>query len=368
MQIHRIHTLLKAVPANVRLYEQMQDNAPDDPVCDRDIVQMAHAETDPAFAWAYASAFAACKEPLPAAVAEPAIREAYDYLVSGKCSENLRGALVIRESPMKLKRGLLEALLLVSPALPLKRIGEFTCLPVDVVEIFGTLFFNTSCRLDDVAYISNLAYPNTRAVEFQKDYLAKVDPGDLLKRAALRGGVDVVLELMGVLTSGSNLTDKELARIMKTNILAEAAWLAQAGLVHQPLEIFKLALKLIVADAKASSQSPQARSGVAPTPMAANSQAPAFSVLEAARAVAKAVAAAPTVKASTPKEVHLAKPEEASDVSEVSEASGVSGELNFNDRLRNPDLAVSLPARLRRRMSCDLATPYRRLQVSVISL
>jgi hypothetical protein len=367
MQSSRIRELLQVVPKHVKLYHK-QDAAPDDLVCHRDILQMAHAETDPAFAWTYASAFAACKANLPAAVAEPAIREAYDYLVSGKCGENLRGALVIRESPMKLKRGLLEALLMVSPAVPLQRVGELTCLPVAVVQIYEALFFSLTGRDGDVSFISQLAYPATRQVEFQKDYLTNVDPCDLLKRAALRGGVDVVLELMGVLTSGSNLTDKELARIMKTNILAEAAWLAQAGLVHQPLEIFKLALKLIVADAKASSQSPQARSGVAPTPMAANSQAPAFSVLEAARAVAKAVAAAPTVKASTPKEVHLAKPEEASDVSEVSEASGVSGELNFNDRLRNPDLAVSLPSRLRRRISCDLATPNCRLHASVISL
>jgi hypothetical protein len=365
MQTHRIHTLLKAVPANVRLrlYEA-QDTAPGDPVCDRDIVQMAHAETDPAFAWTYATAFAACKAPLPAAVAEPAIHEAYRYLISGQCGDSLRGALVLRTVPMKLKRGLLEALLLVSPALSLERIGELSCLPLDTVAMFESLFFSVRARADDVAYISNLAYQTTRSVEFQKDYLANVDPCDLLKRAAVRGGVDVVLELMGVLTSGSNLSTNELARILKTNILAEAAWLAQAGCIHQPLEIFKLASKLIIADARASSQSPAPRGSVGVPPGAAISHTPEVSLLEAARAVATA----PVGKASTPKEVHLAKPEEASEVSEVSEPSDVSDELHFNDRLRNPDFAVSLPARLLRRKSCDFATPNRRLHASVTIL
>jgi hypothetical protein len=263
----------------------MQDNAPDDPVCDRDIVQMAHAETDPAFAWTYAAAFAACKEPLPAAVAETAIREAHEYLVSSRCGDSLRGALVLGAAPMKLKCGLLEALLLVSPALSLERIGELTCLPVAVVQIYEALFFSVRDRADDASFLANIAYQNTRAVEFQKDYLKNVDPCDLLKRAAVRGGDDVVLELIGVLASGSSLTDKELARIMKTNILAEAAWLAEAGLVHQPLEIFKLASKLIIADAKAAARAPAPRGSVGATSAATISPAPEVSVLEAAKAV-----------------------------------------------------------------------------------
>lgn len=363
MQIPRIHTLLKAVPPHVKLYET-QDTAPDaNPLCTR----LAWAETSADFPWTYAAAFAACKTILPAAVTEPAIREAYGYLIGGKCSESLRGALVLRTVPMKLKRGLLEALLLVSPALPLERIGELTCLPVDLVEIYEALFFSVRDRADDVSFLANIAYPNTRTVEFQKDYLTNVDPCDLLKRAALRGGLDVVMELMGVLTSGTTLNDAELARILKTNILAEAAWLAQAGCVHQKLPILDRAMKLITADIKASSRAQAPATRVMAQPAAAISPAPAFSVLEAARAVAKAVAAAPTVKASTPKEVHLAKPPEASEVSDVSEPSEVSGELRFKVRLRNPDLAVSLPSRLRR-MSCDLATPNRRLHASVTSL
>ena len=218
------------------------------------IVNYAYAMMDPAFGWKYATAFAKATKPLPAVVTESAIQEAHDYLISGKCSDNLLGALTLREAPMKLARGLLEALLLVAPAMPLERIGELCCLPVAMIEKYEALFFSVRDRADDLCYRAAIAYPKTRQVEFQKDYLATVDPCDLLKRAAVRGGVDVVMELMGALTSRSILTDKELARILGTNILAEAVWLAEAGMIHQPLRIFDLALRLINSSERAAAR------------------------------------------------------------------------------------------------------------------
>lgn len=358
----RIHQLLQAVPPHIPLYEQSPDAEAeaDEPLCHQDVTRLAWALTDPQFPWAYAKAFAEAKLPLPAVVTETVIRDAHKYLISGKCSDNLLGALVLCAAPMKLKRALVESLLLISPALTLERIGELVCLPVEEVQAFESLFFSVRDRANDQCFRTNIAYPNTRQVEFQKGYLAMVDPCDLLKRAAIRGGVDVVMELMGALTSESQLSDKEYARIVRTNILSEAALLAEAGLVHQDLPIFKLADKLIRADMKAAARAPAAATRVGAR---AESKSLGGSVLD----VATVMATVPVGESSAPKWLYLAPSQEASDVSDTSDASEVSDRSAFNDMLRNPDLSVSIPLGLRRPISCDLATPNRSLSEAVIA-
>jgi len=285
MKTSRIHELINVIPPQVHIFSGTHGMEPLQRTWDcRQIQQLAQALNDPQFPWAYAGAFADGKLPLPPLVNESAILEAYAFLSYGVCSDDLRGALVLREEPRKLARGLLEALLLVTPTLPLKRIGELCCLPEKVVECYEALFFLVRDRADDLCYRATIAYPNTRQVEFQKGYLAQVDPCDLLKRAAVRGGEDVVLELMGAMTSGRHPSEAEYARIVETNILSEAAWLAEAGLIHQPLRIFDLAIKLIKASKKGSSRAQSAHGAVGEWTAASAQPKPQISVLAAAKA------------------------------------------------------------------------------------
>ena len=285
MKTSRIHRLVEAIPQRVHIFTGAHgvhtlQRAWDCP----EIHRLARALYDPAFPWAYASAFADAKLPLPALVHEPAIREAHGYLTTGRCSDDLRGALVLRAEPLKLKRGLLEALLLIAPAIALERIGEFTCESVGTIKIYEALFFSVRDRANDLCYRANIAYPETRQVEFQKDYLAKVDPCDLLKRAALGGDVDAVMELMGVLPSGRQLSDQEYTRIVKTKILSEAAWLAEAGLIHQPLRVFDLAVKLINASERAAARAQAAATRVPTLSVATAAPAPGWSLLQSVKA------------------------------------------------------------------------------------
>jgi len=281
MKISRILELVKAVPPHVTLYDPGLYGAPYEAIHRRKICAIAYAQASPCFPWDYAVAFAVAKQPLPSVVTEPAIRQAYEFLTTNACHDSLRDALVLREPPMSLQRGLLEALFLVDPALPLERICELACLPAETIKIYGSLFFDLSDRRDDAMFICGLVYPDTRQVEFQADYLDTVDPSDLLKRAAYRGGLQVVLELAGALASGNKPTRKELIRILQTDIMAEAAWLAKAGLVHQPLPIFDLASKIIVADIKATALAAVA-ANAAWQPLAGTTTG--LSVLEAAKA------------------------------------------------------------------------------------
>ena len=280
----RLRQLLEIIPARVKLYEQTRDARHIDPFFRPEILQAAQAQMDPSFGWQLAVAYAIAKEPLPAIVSEPAIREAYQYASGGNCSDIFIEVLVLREEPMKIKRGVLEALLLVSPALPMEKVAELTGLSVKAVMLYEELFFAVRQRSGDLCFLASILYPDTRRVEFEPGYLSKVDPCDLLKRAAWRGGVDVVMELLGRVTSGHQITDQEYARVLKTNILSEAAWLAQVGLIHQPLEIFKLASKLMVAAMKASGRAQGGHWRVATAPGATDAAKSGWSVLEAARA------------------------------------------------------------------------------------
>ena len=316
------------------------------------IVNYAYAMMDPAFGWKYAMAFAKATKPLPAVVSEPYIRAAHDYLISGKCSDNLLGTFALREESMKLARGLLEALLLVAPAMPLERIGELCCLPVAMIEKYEALFFSVRDRADDLCYRAAIAYPKTRQVEFQPDYIATVDPCDLLKRAAVRGGVDVVLELFGAVTSRSSLTDKELARILRTNILAEAAWLAQAGMIHQPLRIFDRALRLINSSERAVARAQEAATRVAAHAPAASSK-PGFAVLQRVGAM---------LESRKPKLSY--KWHSGDQPLQASECSGASDTITgASDRLianpRNPYFDVAVPSGRGRDMSWAFAAPNR---------
>jgi len=347
MKTSRIHELVQATPTDMALYPA-KSSVTDFMVAHGNFLNfnLAQARMDPAFPWAFASAYAQAKLPLPAVVTEPVIQEAYEYLCFGTCSDTLRDALVLRQESMKLTRGLVEALLLVEPMLPLERISELTGLSVDAIETYEALFFSVRDR--DQCYRATIAYPNTRQVEFQPDYLATVDYCDLLKRAAVRGGVDVVMELMGALKTGVQLSAKDYADIVKTNILAEALVLIEAGLIHQPLRIFDLAIKLIHATERAAARAPKVLTRVA-APVVAASRPPVFSVWQRLGAMLGRQSAKLSYKWHP------------SD--QLQHASGASGTSGASDRLiskpRNPYFEVVVPSARGREMSWAFATPNR---------
>ena len=137
MKTTRIHRLVEVIPPSINLFAGAHGVQPLQESWDcLEIHRLARALYDPAFAWAYAVAFAEAKMPLPALVNESSILEAYRFLRYGPCSDSLRGALVLREEPLKLKRGLLEALLLVAPALPIERLGELTGESKEAVQLY----------------------------------------------------------------------------------------------------------------------------------------------------------------------------------------------------------------------------------------
>ena len=282
MLTHRIYDLVQAIPSNVNLFAgghgieplQVDWNS-------LEINRLARASYDPAFAWAYAVAFAEAKEPLPTLVTEPAmaIREAYEYLLTGKCGDNLRWALVLRQDPMKC--ALLHALLIM-PSVTLEQIAGIVSMPVAVVKLYSELWFDVRDRLDDKIYIANIVWPKTRLVAFRKDYLTTLKPEELLLRVAQEGDLDGVLELFGGAPAGNRPSEEELKERLRAHILHVTWLLVQGGIYFQDLPVIRSAFKIIAASKRAGKRARRASSTwVASTDLPTMGEA----VLEAVKAM-----------------------------------------------------------------------------------
>jgi len=216
-------------------------------------------------------------------------------------------------------------------------------------------------RLDDRPFIANIVWPKTRQVTFQPDYLKTATPEELLLRAAHEGDLEVVMNLFGAVSAGNRPTEDELKKLLRIRVLEEAWRAVQSGGVHQDLPVLRHAIKIVVADEKAARRAEEGRGKAEAWSATAVNLTPGGSVLE----TAKTMSTIPAQMASGTAWLYLAPSQEAFKGSEVSDVSDVSNRLPFKDRLRNPDLSVSLPPGLRRPMSCDLATPNRCLTETV---
>lgn len=61
-------------------------------------------------------------------------------------------------------------------------VADFMGIPYDIVEAYEVLFFNVIDRKDDMMFIANEVYPETRFVEFQETYFTHTSMRDLVRR------------------------------------------------------------------------------------------------------------------------------------------------------------------------------------------
>ena len=344
-----IKDIIDMIPDDMPLYASVAQPTNDPAVkCELFIERAACALFDPAFGWKYAQALVQHKWRISSRAIWTAIPDMVNYLTFGSRNHDLHDALMLREDCMRMKRALVEALLIM-PSVPLERISELTGLTVGAIKAYGDLWFDVRDRLDDRCYIAGLVWPGTRQVSFRKDYLKTATPEELLLRAAHEGDLNAVLDLFGAVSIGKQIPEEELKRLLHIRVLEEAWRVVQAGGIHQDLPVLRHAVKLITATKKAEARAQAARRAVGAWTASTNMPTAAVSVLAAA--TAKADAPANELRAS--KWLYLAKPQEASEASEASDQS------LFNDRLRNPALSVTRPSAPWRLISRDLAEPNR---------
>lgn len=248
----RILELVDSIPPASKIYMDAKPGIPGATAltaADQMVHRQAHALLDPSFPWHYAQAFAQLRQPLPALVHEPFIKQAHTHLLHNASNDDIAGAQVIQHPRWTTKRGFLEALLLL-PNLRLDEVAQHTGLPVAVVLAYEQLFWNVRDRLNDPLLMNELCYPETRQVEYQADYWNNAEPRDLMLRAAFKNDLDTVLQIFGTRTSREEQPSETSAKKVKTSIMAEADFVIRAGGCCSKVPVLDAARRMIAATEK----------------------------------------------------------------------------------------------------------------------
>lgn len=253
MNIQRIYNLLRALPPEAPLYfKSIGSDASDTDTLNRAVSRAAHALFDPTFPWLYAKAFVSIRQRPPCEVTEEYIKQAYDRETSEYRNEALEESLIIRHPRCEKAKCLLNALLIIpEPEMTLEKISKITGFSIETIRMYESLFFNVRDRLDDMIYMNEIVYPDTRIVESRPDYFLNEHPGMLMMRAAFNFGPEAVLDIFGTRPRRAELSPEAYVKQIKTHVLATANMVAQAGGANQAnMPVMNYALKLMLASEK----------------------------------------------------------------------------------------------------------------------
>ena len=177
----------------------------------------------------------------------------------------------------------------------LNLVAEKTGIPRRTVEAFEILFFNVLDRHQDGLYLSNLAYPDGRLVEFDEDYFETTPVADLILRAAYNHrDINRIMRLTGMTEEDCR---KELTTLhdgkakLAARIVGNALLIAKLGTLNQPSVGLQRATQLL-----ASGRSRKSK------PAEAESQTPHDTATE----LAAALAANPPLTDAERREMHAA--------------------------------------------------------------
>jgi hypothetical protein len=123
---------------------------------------------------------------------------------------------------MKVVRTLIECLL-IHPGFSFKRISKLSGYPEDVISLFHELFFNVRNRqsdtnLSDEPYILSLVYPESRQVEFYRDYHLQEAWVQIARRVTYNFGMGVLFQWLGGRPMDSEVSGVEAMRAVESRI------------------------------------------------------------------------------------------------------------------------------------------------------
>jgi len=205
---------------------------------------IAHATNDPGFGWMFVKSCLDHRTPLPAEVSEPELIRPYLYVRDQNKDRDAREALGLRHSTNRQRQIYLRCLL-VLPEYDYATAAQMTDLSEDTVRIYEALHWNVKDRLDDRIYITSLAYPDTRRVEFLPSYLETEDTMYLALRAAIQHGIPAVEELLGMRNPAQDVDANQQASSFAARTLSLANFMAKLGFLNQDLPIFDSARRLL---------------------------------------------------------------------------------------------------------------------------
>lgn len=204
--------------------------------------QRRHAQLrfDPAFAYRFVALHAERGEPLPWFATEDAIRNAYDYLLTGHASPDFTAMLALaghRHFAAVVKA------LLICPDVCATDVAALLKVPACAVEWFAALLWNIHFRRDERTYVLSIVFPDGLRGAWDEDRHATLE--QLLLQTAFNGGQRGVMQAIGARPeSGEAASLSDLEDLTVEEAMRQAR---QGGLNRRPTTAMREAFRLLQA-------------------------------------------------------------------------------------------------------------------------
>ena len=163
-----------------------------------EVEKLAICLNDPMFGWNFARSFAELEIFMPPFAYEDALRRAYVWNAKHEREYDPSITQIVAfQHPENISYSRTLKTLLLDPRKSFREIATYRHTATDVVRLDEQLIINVRDRMHEKCYISHIAWPQTRQVEYQFAYNQREDAGCLMMRASRNHGAEVALNYAG---------------------------------------------------------------------------------------------------------------------------------------------------------------------------
>ena len=274
MNFQEVYNLSQFVPRDSRFFDRFSDNGESDNTFE--VNRFAFCYSDLKFGWHFIKSHDAADISLGSYVTNEALIRAYNFERYKTPDRDVAYAIAIETTMPKYFKNLIISLFF-SPGITIEKISEIVKLPKEVIKIYEELFYNILDRRDEAAFIAEQIYPESRAEEFQADYMESATYDTLLKRSGYNNSLEDLLHLAGyresdifdnLLGGGAQNLQEESTRL-ETAIMNNANYLVKSGMINSRNVVGIASAKNLLAAAKHGGAEDTAEVGVGLSPMGA---------------------------------------------------------------------------------------------------
>ncbi len=252
MDFQTLYNLSEVIPKNSSYFDIYESAGSLDVQNSSAVNQFALCYKDLSFGWHFVKTFADAAKSLPGPVInEETIIRAYNFERYGSRDMEVAQAIAIETSIPTVKNTINS--LLFTEDITIQKISEIVNFSPETVRIYEELFFNISDRISDAMFVAGVVYPETRAEEFNANYLANVDNAKLMQRVGYNTGVENLLALAGFKDSFLNFNAGDVASStnkLESAIMSNAYFMASCGFLNSRDSVGIINAKNIMAAAK----------------------------------------------------------------------------------------------------------------------
>ena len=252
MDFQTIYSLSEVIPKNSSYFDIFDSTGSLDVQNSSEVNQFALCYKDLSFGWHFVKSFADAGKSLPGMVInEETLIRAYNFERYGNRDLEIAQAIAIETSIPTVRNTI--ASLLFTENITTDKISSIVNFSAGTVKMYEELFFNVTDRRTDAMFIASIVYPETRAEEFNSNYLANVDNATLMKRVGYNNGIENLLALAGFKDSFLNFNAGDVASStnkLESAIMSNAYFMASCGFLNSKDSVGIINAKNIMAAAK----------------------------------------------------------------------------------------------------------------------